>query len=446
MTYSYAAGPDAPAKAYSEAPPAVWEKALALAGFLILLGTFRSLLLSGGSDRTGGSALFQLISGSIYLSGIIILVARGIPTWALTMLLRSWPLIVLTLLTLLSVTWSQAPEASLRRAIALLLSSSFVVYLAIRFEPRTILNLLVAAFAIFVAVGILAAAIPGVGITPGGTYAGAWRGLVGQKNIFARTLALGVALLLPAAAAGLVGRRGAAIAVGLAAFCLLILAKSATALVAALAGITIGICLYLALGGRIRGVRLRPELGITFLVAAAVVVTLVVTYGWFVILEALGRDPTLTGRTKLWDWATAINEGRQWLGSGFRAFWIGENTKYFFEVFAWQQSPDGTRSDSFAGPDHAHSGYVDTYLELGRVGVIAFVGVILSALIHLWRNFRHGDSRVGFIFAVILSFLLVYATTERSILQHSEDLWFLFALFYMLTVKETISEGTRLSH
>jgi O-antigen ligase len=297
-----------------------------------------------------------------------------------------------------------------------------------------------------VAVSILAAAVPGVGITPGGAYAGAWRGLTGQKNVFARSLALGVALLLPAALTGLVSRRGAAAAVGLAAFCLVILSKSATALVSALAGITIGTCLYVALGGRIRGVRLRSELGITFLVVAAVVVTLVVTYGWFVILEALGRDPSLTGRTKLWDWATAINEGRLWLGSGFRAFWIGENTKYFFEVFAWQQSPDGTRSDSFAGPDHAHSGYIDTYLELGLAGVAAFGGVILSALIHLWRNFRHGDPRVGFIFAVILSFLLVYATTERSILQHSEDLWFLFTLFYLLTVKETISEGTRLSH
>jgi len=49
------------------------------------------------------------------------------------------------------------------------------------------------------------------------------------------------------------------------------------------------------------------------------------------------------------------------------------------------------------------------------------------------RTFRDGDRRVGFIFAVILSFLSVYTITERSILQHSEDLWFLFMLFYLLT-------------
>jgi O-antigen ligase len=186
---------------------------------------------------------------------------------------------------------------------------------------------------------------------------------------------------------------------------------------------------------------------VTFLVVTAAVTAIVVTYGWFAILEALGRDPTLTGRTKLWDWAMGINDnaGREWLGSGFRAFWIGANTKYFFEVFYWNQNPDGTRSDSFAGPEHAHSGYVDTYIELGLLGVTALAVMVLSAIVVLWRAFRQGDPRVGFIFAVILSFLLVYATTERSILQHSEDLWFLVMLFYLLTVKETVLDRSRMA-
>jgi O-antigen ligase len=445
VTHSHLVAGPAAQIAHADAPPATWEKALALAGFLILLGTFRTILLSGGAERTEGSALFQAISGAIYLSGIAVVLARGMPAWALTVLQRSWPMILLTVLPLLSVIWSQSPETSLRRAIALLLSSAFAIYIVIRFDPRTILNILVVAFAIFATVGVLAAAIPGVGITPGGAYAGAWRGLAGQKNVFARSLALAVAILPAAAFVGLVSRRKTALAVSVVALGLLILAKSATALVAAVAGLTIGAMLYVALGARVFGRRLRPELGITFLVVTAVVIAMVVTYGWFAILEALGRDPTLTGRTKLWDWAIAINGDRAWLGSGFRAFWIGANTKYFFEVFAWNQNPDGTRSDNFAGPEHAHSGYVDTYLELGMVGVAALAMMVLSAVVILWRAFRHGDPKVGFIFAVILSFLLVYATTERSILQHSEDLWFLVMLFYLLTVKETVLDRNQMA-
>jgi exopolysaccharide production protein ExoQ len=438
MAYSHPmAGPSVPMAADFEArPAAVWEKALALAGFLILLGTFRSILLSG-AERTDGSRLFQLISSAIYLSGIVIL-ARGIPAWALIVLRRSWPLVILTALPLLSVMWSQAPGASLRRAIALLLCSAFAFYLVARFDARTIINILTAAFAIFLIVGILAAALPGVGITPGGSYAGAWRGMTGHKNVFARSLALAVALLPIAALVGLVSWRRAALAVALVALALLILAKSATSLVAALAGIVFGTTLYVALGGRLHGARLRPEIGVTFLILAAIATAMIVTFGWIAILETLGRDATLTGRTKLWDWAIAIGNDRAWLGSGFRAFWITTNTKYFFEFFAWHTDPDGTPSDTFAGPEHAHSGYVDTYLELGLVGIAALALTILSAMIVLWRAFHTGNPRVGFIFAVILSFLLIYATTERSILQHSEDLWFLFTLFYLLTVKGTI--------
>jgi exopolysaccharide production protein ExoQ len=426
-------------RARAEVPAAGWEKGLAVAGFLVLLETFRILLLSGGPARTEGSALFQLVSGSIYLSALLILLARGIPFWAFAVLRRAWPLVGLTLLPLISVLWSQAPDASLRRAIALILTSAFAFFVVVRFNPRTIFNLLAIAFAVFVVVGILAAAIPGVGITPSGQYAGSWRGLAGQKNVFARAVALAVAVLPAAVVLGLIGRRGLTLAVSVFALGLLVLSQSATSLVSAFAGVAIGTTLYVALGGRIGGSKLRPELGITFLLIAAVTGALAVTYGWTAILEALGRDPTLTGRTKLWDWAIDANSGREWLGSGYRSFWINANTKYFFEVFAWSQGPEG-RSESFAGPEHAHNGFVDTYLELGLLGVTALALMVISALAVLRRAFLSGDSKVGFIFAVILSFLLIYSITERSILQQSEDLWFLFILLYLLTIKETILE------
>ena len=428
--------------AQPETDAAWWERALALAGLVVILETFRTLLLSGGGDRSEGSALFQAVSGGIYLSGIVALVAHGIPSWLFGALKRSWPLVLLTLLPLASVLWSQEPSATLRRAIALLLGTVFAVFLVVRFNLRTIFNLLVIAFAIFVVVGFLAAAVPGVGITPSGDYAGAWRGLTGQKNVFARALALAVALLPVAVWLGLTDRRRLALLVSFGAFVLLILSQSATSLVSAFASVAIGTTLYVALGGRISGVKLRPEIGITFLVLAAIATALVVTYGWTIILEALGRDPTLTGRTKLWDWAINLNSERELLGSGYRAFWINSNTKYFFEFFAWGQGADGTRSDSFAGPEHAHSGYVDTYLELGLLGVTVLAIAILSALVALWQAVSRGNAKVGFIFAVILSFALVYAATERSILQQSEDLWFLFTVFYLFTVKGAMGAET----
>ncbi len=39
---------------------------------------------------------------------------------------------------------------------------------------------------------------------------------------------------------------------------------------------------------------------------------------------------------------------------------------------------------------------------------------------------------------MILSFLLTYAITAKSILQQSEDLWFLVVAFYLFAVKQNV--------
>jgi exopolysaccharide production protein ExoQ len=421
------------------------ERAIALAGLLVLMGAFRGLLLSEGAERTSGSALFQLVSGGVYLSGIIVLLVRRVPAWAIRVLLHAWPLLLLTLLPLLSTLWSQAPEATLRRAITLLLSSTFAVFVLVRFNLRTAFNLIALSFGVFVVVGILAAGVPGLGITPGGPYAGAWRGLTGQKNVFGRTVALAVALLPLAAMTGLLARRGLIALTTFLAFGLLILSRSATSLFAAVISVPLGLLLYIGLGGRIGRARLRPELGITLLVIAAIAGTLAFTYGRTAVLEALGRDPTLTGRTELWNWATAANEDRRWLGSGFRAFWIDANTIYYSEFFWVEGFEEGEKSDTSRGPDHAHSGYVDQYLELGVVGVVLLGVTIFAALLSLRSMLAGNNVPLGIIFPTIIAFLLVYSTSERAFLQYSEDLWFLFSLFYLFSVKETLYPGDEVS-
>ena len=417
-------------------PRAAWfEKALAVAGLLVFMGTIRYTLSGDGTDSSGGSPLFQLISGCLYLTAIVVLVGRGIPPWAVKTLVRSWPLVLLTLLPLLSTAWSQSPEVSFRRAITLLLTSAFAFFFIVRFDYRTIIRLIVISFAIYLFLSLMSAAIPGVGITPSGIHAGTWRGLTGQKNLLGRTAALAVVLLPLAATLGL--SRGLRIVVlpsVVVALALLLLSTSKTSLVVAVASIPVGALLYVCLGGRIGRARLRPVLGIPLLLIASIVGGLAVTYGQAAVLEALGRDPTFTGRTKIWHWALSANESRSWLGSGFRAFWIEENTRYFFE-YIWVDDPSGERSDTSRGPDHAHSGYVDMYLELGRIGVAALVVMVLAALVELRQALRRGDMELGFMFSAIAAFLFIYAFSERSLLQHSEDLWFFFVIHYLFMAK-----------
>ena len=414
------------------------EKGLVVAAFIVFLGTFKTLLADGGDSRTSGSALFQLVTGGIYLASMVVVVARGFPAWGATILKRAWPLVLLTALTLVSTFWSQDPGTTLRRAIALTLCMWFAFYIVLRFSPRTFFNLLVVAFAVLLVVSILAVAIPGQGITPGGTYAGAWRGLTGNKNELGRVVALAVALLPAAAILGMTDRPRAALAVGAVALPVLFLSHSATSLMAAVLGIGLGSVVYVLLGGRIGRYRLRAELRFTLGVIAVVGGLILFTVAWTPLLQALGRDPTLTGRTKLWEWALSVNQDRHVLGSGYRAFWINKNSKYFFLTFAWNMGPDGQRSDSFSGPTHAHSGYVDLILELGYVGLSTFIVTVLSGFVNISRVVRRGNLELGFISAVIVAFLLVYAVTARSILQQAEGLWVLFVVFYLFSIKESL--------
>jgi O-antigen ligase len=161
-----------------------------------------------------------------------------------------------------------------------------------------------------------------------------------------------------------------------------------------------------------------------------------VLYGLPLLLEALGRDPTFTGRTKLWAWAMDLNQSRRWFGSGYEAFWINENTGYFSEVFFWRQDPDGNNLP-FGGPNHAHSGYVDIYLELGRLGIGGLAVTALSTLGLLARALKQ-NVECSFVLCVVFAFVIIYAAAEGAILQQSDDVWFLFVLFYLFTLKEVV--------
>jgi exopolysaccharide production protein ExoQ len=185
------------------------------------------------------------------------------------------------------------------------------------------------------------------------------------------------------------------------------------------------------LHGRVGRLRLAGEVRLVLFLAIATIVPLVVFWLVPVIVEAMGRDLTLSGRTELWRWAIGIGGDTPWFGSGYRGFWNDVNTQYFFEYFAWVRTLDGELSDSYAGPTHGHSGYLDLWLELGWIGSALYAGVICSAFAKIASCFRMRQFDVAVCLSAVTWFLLAYAFTAKSIMQQSEDLWFLFVVFYL---------------
>jgi len=82
------------------------------------------------------------------------------------------------------------------------------------------------------------------------------------------------------------------------------------------------------------------------------------------VIEGLGRDKTLTGRTDLWEELGKI-ETNPIIGVGFESFWLGPRVEHLWEKFWWK-------------PNQAHNGYYEMYLNLGGLGVLLQIGMILG--------------------------------------------------------------------
>jgi exopolysaccharide production protein ExoQ len=140
-----------------------------------------------------------------------------------------------------------------------------------------------------------------------------------------------------------------------------------------------------------------------------------------VAVRASGRDMTFTGRTGLWKDVIDNAAKNPVLGVGIGAFWVGPIGYALYPLNNWSRVTPGWR------PQQGHNGYVDTYVDLGLIGVALVLIVIGSAfagaLVDLRNNFELGSLRLSLLVSIVLNNF-----TESSLLKGTHSLWFLFLL------------------
>jgi O-antigen ligase len=203
---------------------------------------------------------------------------------------------------------------------------------------------------------------------------------------------------------------------------LLPLANSMTALSCLMVGLGIIIGLSLRLNQRKPWMALfldfRPLTRNSFIVHGLVltlvaVPTAVLYFGIEPILRLLGKNPTLTDRTEVWQLLFTLTEN-PWLGTGYENFWLGSRLDKVWAEYSWK-------------PNQAHSGYVETYLNLGWVG-IAFLLVILA---NGYRTAVAGISRFPSMGVLMLAYFaigVVFNFTEAAYFRMLTPVWFVMLL------------------
>ncbi len=157
-----------------------------------------------------------------------------------------------------------------------------------------------------------------------------------------------------------------------------------------LAAFVVGAAIILVLGWR--GVDWR-YLGVYVIVAVLVAIVAEVTFDVSAtVIELLGRDPTLTDRTFIWREVLVLQD-RPFLGFGFESFWLDPRLEA-----VWAKN-------LFPRINQAHNGYIETYLQLGAIGVFLLLALIISTFNKISRqlltDFEFARLRLGFFFAFI---------------------------------------------
>jgi exopolysaccharide production protein ExoQ len=271
-----------------------------------------------------------------------------------------WPL-SLCALAILSAGWSDDAFFTGRRAIVLLLTTLFAVYLGSRFTAEDHLNffgwLLVFSVVGSIVVIILA---PQFGISHD-LHEGALKGVFSHKNLLGRQMVFGILTLV-------IGRptripkwllRGTLFA----AILLLIFSSSAGALITL--AIVLGFCFLLNLPRKRYKSKAPLWIG---LIPILLLLTVLVVFNADIVLGPLGRDTSLTGRVPLW-FAIGQSIGQQpLLGHGYALFWVHTSGSLLAVV--------ATGWNALS----SQNGYLDLCLDLGLVGLALFLTYLISAM------------------------------------------------------------------
>jgi exopolysaccharide production protein ExoQ len=130
------------------------------------------------------------------------------------------------------------------------------------------------------------------------------------------------------------------------------------------------------------------------------------------MVQDLGRESTLTGRTTIWHYALGMVRNPVF-GTGFESFWVGPRLQQM--IVSIDQSVN-----------QAHNGYIEVFLNLGWIGVALLAGLIVTGyhrvIPAVGRQTQAGSLRLAYCIVAV-----AYNFTEAGF-KMMNPVWVLFLL------------------
>jgi exopolysaccharide production protein ExoQ len=382
-------------------------------------------ILAGGSSEGDESAgipdydVIKLICFVNYAISLVLLLLR----WKKVTYVLSKDRHILVMLGLcgLSYFWSELPDLTLIRTVAMIGTSLFGIYIATLYTPKEQLQLLAWTFGIAIGLSIIFAIfLPKYGVMSG-IHSGTLRGIYTHKNVLGKLMILsGIVFLLGA----LNDKKNRFILWSglILSIVLLLSTKSSSSIISFV--IVLGIFFVL------RILLLNYNLlfpALFFLMIVGQISFLCLTNNTEIILSSVGKDATLTGREPLWNATIGMIWRRPWFGYGFSGFWKDWDapSAVVWRIVGWT-------------PPNAHNGFLDICLDLGLIGFAIFLIGFITNLIRGLRWIRICRTTAGFWPATYMIYFWLSNQSESSLLRPNEIFWLLYVtvIISMLTPPE----------
>lgn len=383
-------------------------------------------LPAGSADPTDGSVIDRAFYGVLTIIGFTILSRRGF-SWGATLRRNPW-LTTLFVYMAVSVIWSHYPYVSFKRYIKVI--GSIVMALVVLTSDRpleSIFTVLRRCLYVHLPMSIICTRYyRSLGVSY--DWSGAnqmWIGISTTKNTLGQIAMLGVIYFFWEVRHNwkTSGWRNLHFVYLLMAIYLLKGGPGSVSMTS-IAVCAIALLIFL----RIQSLRSRPAAvrpfvrlvfgGMTALIVLVLVHSVVLfkedSFFGFLITK-FGRDITLTDRTNIWSDVYAAASGNPLLGVGYGGFWIGRIAN-----IPWNANMTWVLGQG-------HSGYVDTYLQLGWIGGGLLAAVLFTTLPRMLDSLEDNFDLACFRITLFLTIVFINIT-ESTFLRGDHHLWLIFMM------------------
>ena len=123
------------------------------------------------------------------------------------------------------------------------------------------------------------------------------------------------------------------------------------------------------------------------------------------MLQLLGKDPTLTGRTDVWGYVIPNIYQRPLLGWGYQAFWTTDNPEALkiSDILGWRVP-------------QAHNGMLEILLSVGLIGAVMYIYVLGRAFWLSVKWMRTSESAIAITSLLICAGIVLIGVSETVLL------------------------------